>query len=72
MHLAKDLATVKLAHLNSFKAHSRGTSRIMKRYERKWKHICLKRVAHRSVQESTEPKTETRKEQQEKQLVLQK
>lgn len=44
----------------------------MKRYERKWKHICLKRVAHRSVQESTEPKTETRKEQQEKQLVLQK
>ena len=43
----------------------------MKRYERKWKHICLKRVAHRSVQESTEPKTETRKEQQEKQLVLQ-
>ena len=41
----------------------------MKRYERKWKHICLKR---RSVQESTEPKTETRKEQQEKQLVLQK
>ena len=37
----------------------------MKRYERKWKHICLKRVAHRSVQESTEPKTETRKEQRE-------
>ena len=44
----------------------------MKRYERKWKHICLKRVAHRSVQESTEPKTDTRKEQQEKLLVLQK
>ncbi|MGH0431871.1 hypothetical protein ACQVPL_21860 [Bacillus hominis] len=44
----------------------------MKRYERKWKHICLKRVAHRNVQESTEPKAETRKEHQEKQLVLQK
>ncbi|PEB55907.1 hypothetical protein CON65_24265 [Bacillus pseudomycoides] len=44
----------------------------MKRYERKWKHICLKRVAHRNVQESTEPKTQVSKEQQEKQLVLQK
>ncbi|MEK4745202.1 MULTISPECIES: hypothetical protein [Bacillus] len=44
----------------------------MKRYERKWKHICLKRAAHRNAQESTEPKTETRKEHQEKQLVLQK
>ncbi|MEK4099333.1 MULTISPECIES: hypothetical protein [unclassified Bacillus (in: firmicutes)] len=44
----------------------------MKRYERKWKHICLKRAAHRNVQESTEPKTETRKEHKEKQLVLQK
>ncbi|AWC30530.1 hypothetical protein ACRS6Y_03045 [Bacillus cytotoxicus] len=44
----------------------------MKRYERKWKHICLKRVAHRNVQESTEPKTQVVKEQQDKQLVLQK
>lgn len=50
----------------------KGTTRIMKRYERKWKHICLKRVAHRSVQANTEPKTEVSKEQQEKQLVLQK
>ncbi|MDM5157304.1 hypothetical protein QUF88_26865 [Bacillus sp. DX1.1] len=44
----------------------------MKRYERKWKHICLKRVAHRNVQENTEPKTEKYTEQQDKQLVLQK
>lgn len=44
----------------------------MKRYERKWKHICLKRVAHRNVQGGTESKITVAKEQQEKQPVLQK
>jgi len=48
------------------------TSRIMKRYERKWKHICLKRTTHRAVHENAEQKMEKAIEGQEKQLVSQK
>ncbi|WP_369901788.1 hypothetical protein [Bacillus manliponensis] len=43
----------------------------MKRYERKWKHICLKRVAHRTVREHSEQKIEKSTEEREKQFISQ-
>ncbi|WP_020062703.1 hypothetical protein [Bacillus sp. 123MFChir2] len=44
----------------------------MKRYERKWKHICLKRTIQRAIHENAEQKIEKTTEEREKQLVLQK
>ncbi|MGG0276150.1 MULTISPECIES: hypothetical protein [Bacillus] len=44
----------------------------MKRYERKWKHICLKRATHRAVHENEERKIEKPTKEPEKQLVAQK
>ncbi|MGF9964041.1 hypothetical protein [Bacillus rhizoplanae] len=44
----------------------------MKRYERKWKHICLKRAAHRTVHDNEERKIEQPAKETEKQLVSQK
>ncbi|MFD0770728.1 hypothetical protein ACFQZ1_18455 [Bacillus sp. CGMCC 1.60114] len=44
----------------------------MKRYERKWKHICLKRAVHRTVHDNEERKIEQPAKETEKQLVSQK
>ena len=44
----------------------------MRRYERKWKHICLKRATQRAIHENAEQKIEKTTGGQEKQLVLQK
>ncbi|MDC2866170.1 hypothetical protein [Bacillus sp. BP-3] len=44
----------------------------MRRYERKWKHICLKRATQRAIHENAEQKIEKTTGEREKQLVLQK
>lgn len=56
----------------SFTATKGRTSRAMKRYERKWKHICLKRAVHRTVHDNEERKIEQPAKETEKQLVSQK
>ncbi len=72
-HLPKCAILFPVSDFNlSFTATKGRTSRVMKRYERKWKHICLKRATHRAVHENEERKIEKPTKEPEKQLVSQK